>query len=55
MFIGQKLMKIRESRGLTQQALAEALNFKRGYIGDIENGRRQYLRGSFSSHLVGIF
>ncbi|MDR3589286.1 MAG: helix-turn-helix transcriptional regulator [Negativicutes bacterium] len=42
MFLGHKLRQLRESKGLTQEQLAEKLKKSRGYIGDLENGRRQY-------------
>lgn len=44
MFLGHKLRQLRESKGLTQDELADKLKKSRGYIGDIENGRRPYLR-----------
>lgn len=44
MFLGHKLRQLRESKGMTQDELAEKLKKSRGYIGDIETGRRPNLR-----------
>ena len=39
MIFGQKLRKLRESKGLTQQQLAERLGYKtNSYISDVESG-----------------
>lgn len=40
MIFGQKLRKLREKKGLTQQQLAEKLSYvTNSYISDVENGR----------------
>jgi len=55
MFLGYKLRKLRESKGLTQEQLAEKLNKTRGYIGDIENGRRPDIRGKTVKQFADFF
>jgi Predicted transcriptional regulators len=55
MFLGHKLKKLRESKGLTQEELATKLHKSRGYIGDIENGRRPYLRDSTVAQFAKFF
>jgi transcriptional regulator with XRE-family HTH domain len=37
---GQKLQKVRQSKGITQEKLAEMLAMHRTYIGLIERGQR---------------
>ena len=36
--LGQNIKKYREKRGLTQNALAEAVDLSREYIADVERG-----------------
>jgi transcriptional regulator with XRE-family HTH domain len=38
--VGRRLLAYRESRGLTQEALAEILGVHRTYLGGIERGER---------------
>ncbi len=38
--LGKNIQRQRKIRGLTQEALAEAVNVNRAYIGHIEQGRR---------------
>ena len=38
--LGQKIQKIRESRGLSQEKLAEMVKISRTHMGHIEQGRR---------------
>jgi transcriptional regulator with XRE-family HTH domain len=38
--LGKTIQRQRKIRGLTQEALAEAVNVNRAYIGHIEQGRR---------------
>ncbi len=38
--LGKNIQRQRKLRGLTQEALAEAVNVNRAYIGHLEQGRR---------------
>ncbi len=38
--VGKNIQRQRKFQGLTQEALAEAVNVNRAYIGHIEQGRR---------------
>jgi transcriptional regulator with XRE-family HTH domain len=38
--VGKTIQRQRKLQGLTQEALAEAVNVNRAYIGHIEQGRR---------------
>ncbi|MDR7871327.1 MAG: helix-turn-helix transcriptional regulator [Tissierellaceae bacterium] len=39
MEIGEKIRKLRKSRGLTQRKLGQEINFSHSYIGDLESNR----------------
>lgn len=36
--IGERIKRVRKSRGMTQEALAEQLNVSIGYVGQVERG-----------------
>lgn len=38
--VGENVRRIREERGLTQEALAEAIDVHRTYVGSLEGGVR---------------
>jgi transcriptional regulator with XRE-family HTH domain len=39
--IGQRIKKLREERGLTQEALASKLGIVQSYLADLERGRQK--------------
>ena len=38
--LGARIRSLREERGLSQHAFAEMISMDRGYLGNVENGRR---------------
>ncbi|MBI4268385.1 helix-turn-helix transcriptional regulator [Candidatus Uhrbacteria bacterium] len=40
MKLGQNLKKIRGQKGITQGDICRAINFDRGYVSSVENGKR---------------
>lgn len=50
--LGENVKRLRERRGLSQTALAEALNVRQGSVSDVENGR--IVRPRFIVELAGL-
>ena len=54
MQVGLRMKEIRQTRGLTQAALAEACGLSRGYVCEIEAGRRNISTATLGRILAAL-